>query len=106
MERITPEQFEMPNINVGGTILNDLKEDGRSVEWLSKKIDLRLAGVYYQLNTNDFDIDFLWKVSVVMKHNYLAEYSKELGKDITRKSRETLKTGHSESLKTYKSNPI
>lgn len=83
METTTQNQTELPNLNIGKTILNDLQEDGRTVVWLAKKLGLARGSVYYHLNADNFSLEMLWNISIAMKHNYLADYSTLLGKKIS-----------------------
>ena len=83
MENTTQPQTELPNINIGKVILNDLQEEGRTVVWLAKKIGMGRASIYYHLNSGSFSLEMLWKISIAMKHNYLADYSTALGKQIS-----------------------
>ena len=73
----------LPDLNVGEAIINDLQEEGRTVVWLAKKIGMGRASIYYHLNADSFSLEMLWKISLAMKHNYLADYSTALGKQIS-----------------------
>ena len=87
MKSIPTETIELPVLNIGATILQDLENQHLSVAWLSKELDIGRASVYYQLNTNHFELELLYRISVLMKHNYLAEYSNALNKEISRLKR-------------------
>ena len=87
MENTTQTQTDTFSLNIGKNILNDLQEEGRTVVWLAKKLGIGRASVYYHLNSGSFSIEMLWNISIAMKHNYLADYSAVLGKQISDISR-------------------
>ena len=87
MENTTQNQTELPNINIGKVILNDLQEEGRTVVWLAKKLGVARTSVYYHLNADSFSLEMLWNISIAMKHNYLADYATAIDKQITSMNR-------------------
>ena len=87
MENTTQTQTDTFSLNIGKNILNDLQEEGRTVVWLAKKLGIGRTSVYYHLNSDSFSLEMLWSISLAMKHNYLADYSAVLGKQISDISR-------------------
>lgn len=86
MDVNTPTQSptaQVPGLNIGKTIINDLQEDGRTVVWLAKKLGIARTSVYYHLNAESLSIEMLWNISLAMKRNYLADYATALGKQIS-----------------------
>lgn len=88
METTTQKQTEIARLNIGKTIMNDLQEEGRSVVWLAKKVGIGRANFYYHVNNDNFSLELLWNISIAMKHNYLADFSTLLGKQISESYRQ------------------
>ena len=76
-------QTEFPDLNIGKAIINDLQEEGRTVVWLAKKIGVARTSIYYHLNADSISLEMLWKISLAMKHNYIADYASAIDKQIS-----------------------
>lgn len=42
---------QLPNLHIGKTIINDLREEGRTVVWLAKKVGMGRTSIYQPDNT-------------------------------------------------------
>jgi len=62
-------------IHIGSLIRNKLKEDGRSVTWLAKKIHCKRDNVYKIFDRTSVDTELLLRISLVLKTNFFAYLS-------------------------------
>jgi len=62
-------------IHIGKLIRNKLKEDGRSVSWLAKKIHCKRDNIYKIFDRSSIDTAQLLRISFVLKMNYFAYLS-------------------------------
>ena len=68
-------------IHIGKLIRNKLKEDGRSVSWLAKKIHCKRDNVYKIFDRASVDTALLLRISFILKTDffaYLSEFHKNM----------------------------
>ena len=76
------KQFE---IHIGDLIKKKLKEEGRSVSWLAKKIHCKRDNVYKIFDKSSIDTAQLLRISFVLKTNFLM-YLSDYYQNITAKT--------------------
>jgi len=64
-------------IHIGKLIHDKLKEDGRSVSWLAKKIHCKRDNIYKIFDRTSVDTALLLRISFVLKTDFFA-YMSEL----------------------------
>ena len=65
------------DIHIGKLIRNKLKEDGRSVSWLARKIHCKRDNIYKIFDRTSVDTALLLRISFVLKTDffmYLSEF--------------------------------
>lgn len=75
-------------IHIGNLIKNKLKEDGRSVSWLAKKIHCKRDNIYKIFDKPSIDTAQLLRISLVIKTNFAA-YLSEFYQNIVDKTNYT-----------------
>jgi plasmid maintenance system antidote protein VapI len=66
-------------IHIGKIILEKLKEDERSIAWLSRQIHLDSAHLGRLLHTNPYiHTNLLWRISVAMNTDFFAYFSEQI----------------------------
>jgi len=59
-------------IHIGRLIRNKLKEEGRSVSWLAKKIHCKRDNIYKIFDRTSVDTALLLRISFVLKTDFFA----------------------------------
>ena len=65
------------DLHIGQLIQNQLKEDQRSVGWLSRQIPCTRNHVYKLFKKASLDADLLLRISIVMQFNFFQYYTAE-----------------------------
>ncbi|MDR2836487.1 MAG: XRE family transcriptional regulator [Bacteroidales bacterium] len=71
----------MNEVYIGNIIKQKLKENGRSITWLAKKIYADPSNFSRNLKENKVDIEQLLKISKLLKVDFFAYYSEILKKN-------------------------
>lgn len=66
------------SIHVGGLIRSKLTRQNKTVVWLADQLTICRPNCYRILRAKSIDTDLLMRISKVMKHDFFAEYSKQL----------------------------
>ena len=74
-------------IPIGGLIKQTLKANDRSIAWLAKKVNCDSSNFSKKLNSNNFDIDLLFRISEILHEDFFANYSEILQGKINHKER-------------------
>jgi plasmid maintenance system antidote protein VapI len=70
----------LSQIHIGEIIRQQLKEEGRSIVWLSKQINCDSSNLCKLLNQNSFYTDQLYRISVALKTDYFGIFSEVVKK--------------------------
>ena len=70
------EQTE--NFHIGELIKQRLKDDDRSISWLSRKLGCDCSNLHKTLDQKDMYADLLYKISDVMDTDFFVYYSERL----------------------------
>ena len=62
-------------INIGSLIKNKLKEDGRSVSWLAKKICCDRTNIYKIFKKSSINASLLQKIGKILGTDFFMYYS-------------------------------
>lgn len=67
-------------MHVGKRIKEVMEEQGRSASWLASKIPCERTNMYDVFKRKDVSVGLLYKVSVILDHDFFLEISEELRK--------------------------
>ena len=70
-------QFVMKDVHVGELIHQELKLQGRTVNWLAKEIYCERSNIYKMFCRKSIDLAQLMKISEVLEHNFLKDCYEE-----------------------------
>jgi hypothetical protein len=62
-------------IHIGNLIRNKLKEDGRSVSWLAKKLHCDSSNIYRIFQKPHIDSEQLLNISIILCYDFFSDYS-------------------------------
>ena len=65
-------------MHVGKRIKDVLDEQGRSASWLASKIPCERTNMYDIFKRKDVSVELLYKVSLILGHDFFLELSDEL----------------------------
>ena len=65
-------------ILIGAIIKQKLKENDRPMAWLAKKVNCDSSNFCKKLNSNNIEIDLLFRISEVLQEDFFAHYSEIL----------------------------
>lgn len=65
--------FKMKDIHVGKMIHDELKRQGRTVNWFAGQIYCEKSNIYKLFNRKSIDLEQLMKISEVLGHNFLRD---------------------------------
>ena len=69
-------------MHIGSRIKDKLQEQGKTVQWLATELFCSRTNVYKIFGKEHIDSKTLLKISELLKHDFFAEYSKELKKEL------------------------
>ena len=73
-----PFLFFMSQIFIGKIIEEELRNQERSVVWLSRKLNCNRTNVYKIFNRTSIDTELLLKISNILKRNFCEPYTSQL----------------------------
>ena len=73
-------------MHVGKRIKEVMEEQGRSASWLASKIPCERTNMYDVFKRKVVSVGLLYKVSVILDHDFFLEISEELHKSHEEKS--------------------
>ncbi|MDR2292597.1 MAG: XRE family transcriptional regulator [Prevotellaceae bacterium] len=62
-------------IHIGQLICSKLKENGRSISWLAKKVYCDRSNLRKMLKNNHVYCELLLRISIVLDYDFFAHYS-------------------------------
>lgn len=62
-------------IHTGLLIRNTLREQGHTVSWFAAQLCCTRSNAYKIFRKNNIDIELLWRISLVLDHNFFGELS-------------------------------
>lgn len=65
-------------IHIGHIIRDELREQGRSVTWLAKQLNLHRRACYRIFDCYSIDTHLLFRISLLLGRNFFLEYSVRL----------------------------
>ena len=65
----------LPMIHTGLLIRNTLREQGHTVTWFAAQLCCTRSNAYKIFRKNNIDIELLWRISLVLGHNFFGELS-------------------------------
>ena len=69
------QSTQMESLHIGNMIRAELKAQGRTVTWFAREIYTTRTNVYKILNKESIDLKLLVRISKLLHHNFLLEYS-------------------------------
>ena len=60
-------------LRIGQRIHDELKQQGRSVAWLARKLNVERTSLYYTFRQNSIDVELLLRISHYLEHNFLQD---------------------------------
>ncbi len=70
--------MKMNPIHVGSLIRAELSRQNHTVTWLSDQLNIRRPNCYRILQAQSLHTSILERVSIVMHHDFFADFSREL----------------------------
>lgn len=64
-------------MHIGSIIKERLKEEGKSVVWLSRELGCHRTNIYNLFDKYSIDTQILQRISIVMRYNFFDIYQKE-----------------------------
>lgn len=65
--------FIMKDVHVGKMIQDELRNQGRTVNWLAAQIYCEKSNIYKLFRRKSIDLEQLMKISEVLCHNFLRD---------------------------------
>ncbi len=69
-------------MHIGNRIKEILVKKGRTAIWLAAQIPCERSNVYHIFRREDINLNLLCRISVILGHNFLAELSEEMQKEL------------------------
>ena len=66
-------QQAIAGLQIGQRIQTELKQQGRSVSWLAKQLDVERTSLYYTFRQNSIDLALLMRISFHLNYNFLQD---------------------------------
>ena len=63
------------NMHIGKLVRKQLYENGQTVVWLAKQFGCDRSKLYRIFSNSDIYCSDLWKISIIMKHNFFNDLS-------------------------------
>lgn len=77
--------IDMDNsIHIGKAIQAKLKEQGRTVKWMSEKLCYERTNVYSIFRRKSIDTDLLYRISIILKYDFFELYDCKNSKQFRR----------------------
>lgn len=70
------------NTHIGNRIKTVLLEQGHNACWLAERIPCERSNVYHIFKRNNIGIDLLFKISMVLGHDFFSELSGQLRQEM------------------------
>ena len=68
--------------SIGNMIKNKVEEQGRSVQWLAKKLSCHRSNIYDIFNRNNIDVSLLMKISTILEYNFMKDIADHLDEEL------------------------
>ena len=70
-----PERLKLAidDLQIGRRVREELKEQGRTVGWLAKNLDMERTSLYYTFRQNSIDLGLLVRISFYLEHNFIQD---------------------------------
>ena len=75
LDRSERPKLAIDDLRIGQRIHEELKRQGRTVAWLARQLGVERTGLYYTFRQNSIDMELLYRVSVVLDHNFFQDVS-------------------------------
>ena len=69
--------FIMKDVHVGTMIQEELRNQGRTVNWLASQIYCEKSNIYKLFRRKSIDLEQLMRISDVLNHNFLRDCYEE-----------------------------
>lgn len=66
-------QLMLGEMRIGQRIYNELKDQGRSVSWLARQLNMERTSLYYTFHNNSIDLELLLRISFHLNYNFLQD---------------------------------
>lgn len=70
--------MECKSFHIGKLIKHELRDQGRSVTWLSLKICCERSTIYKMFERDNMDIKLLARICMVLEHDFFADISNKV----------------------------
>lgn len=68
--------------SIGNMIKNKVEEQGRSVQWLAKKLSCHRSNIYDIFNRDNIDVSLLMKISTILEYNFMKDIADHLDEEL------------------------
>ena len=70
-----PERLKLAidQLQIGRRVREELKDQGRTVGWLAKQLDMERTSLYYTFRQNSIDLGMLVRISFYLEHNFIQD---------------------------------
>ena len=73
LDKANRMELAIKELQIGKRIQSELKEQGRSVSWLAKKLGMERTSLYYTFRQNSINVELLLRISCLIGHNFLKD---------------------------------
>ena len=70
--------MDLKTIHLGTMIKRELKEQGRTVVWLARTINMERSSIYKIFERNSLDVVLLVRISLVKNHDFFQDISTKI----------------------------
>ena len=67
--------MDLKTVHLGTMVKRELKDQGRSVVWLARTINMERSSIYKIFERNSIDVGLLIRISLVMNHDFFLDVS-------------------------------
>ena len=70
-----PERLKLAidQLQIGRRVREELRDQGRTVGWLAKQLDMERTSLYYTFRQNSIDLGMLVRISFYLEHNFIQD---------------------------------
>ena len=73
MDKTERMELACNELQIGKRIQAELKQQGRSVVWLARQLNMERTSLYYTFRQNSIDVELLLRISFFLNHNFLQD---------------------------------
>ena len=73
LDRSERLKLAIAELHIGQRIHDELKRQGRTVNWLARQLCVERTSLYYTFRQNSIDTELLLRISSLLGHNFLQD---------------------------------